>query len=130
MTPRGDDGRQLVRWLEQAEARWRHHPPGPERDLRVQRTMGQIRDESELIAIHLPALDRAEREDLLEEALSEVRLTHGWPRDEDPHDQELFDWRVDDLFWRLELAAREQAASPQVRAKLIGRRLARRWGLR
>lgn len=118
------EDQQLALWYEQAQARHRHLPEGPDRELRVRRTFERIREEHEASA--LPRLPRERLALLLEEATLDVfHRTHCWPETE--AEQQLFDARVDELFNRLCLLAREQAAPVGVRARLIARRLARRW---
>jgi hypothetical protein len=119
---------QLAQWLDQAEARHRHKPAGEARDAAVARTFARIRDESELVALQLPELTREERLALLDEAHLQTFHELGYPGGtDDGIEQAVYDCRVDELFTRLCLRAREQKASPRVRAKLIARRLAARW---
>lgn len=118
------DGR-LAQWLHAAETRHAHLPPGEARDWRIQRTLRAIRDEAELVALRLPDLDAEERCSLLEEATLDITSRHGFPVTD--VEEALFDARVSDLFERMQLAAREQKAPVAVRAKLITRRLMRRW---
>lgn len=120
---------QLATWLEQAEARHQHKPAGEARDAAVLRTFNAIREESELVALRLPELTRDERLALLDEAhLQTFYDMGGYPGGaDDSPEQAVYDARVDELFARLCLRAREQKAPVRVRAKLIARRIARRW---
>ena len=78
-----------------------------------------------MVALQLPELDTDERCTLLEEATLDVASRHGLPVTD--MEEELFDARVSGLYVRMQLAAREQKAPVAVRAKLITRRLMRRW---
>jgi hypothetical protein len=119
------DDATLSRWLEAAKARHRHVPKGPERDRLVAITLREIQYEAELLTFKLPDLTDAQRTVLLEEACAELTAREGVPLDDLA--EELQDARIDALFARLCLRAREQMAGPDVRAKLITRRLQRRW---
>lgn len=110
-----------------AVARYAHMPDGPDKARLIAKTAQAIRDESELVALELPALTTDERRELLQEAVLDIQTRFGTPPDDSALDQELFDARVDDLHERLQLAAREQKADVATRAKLIQRRLVRRW---
>lgn len=116
----------LGKWYTSAVARCAHLPPGEERDRKVKATLLEIQREAEAVALRLPALSDEERSALLTECVLEVQDKQGLPLTEDGWEQELFDARVDTLFERLQLAAREQKASPELRAKLITRRMQRR----
>lgn len=120
----------LANWLAAAESRHAHLPDGPERNRLVKRTFTEIRDEAELIALDLPALSEDERHACLTEALLDVQVRFGFPEEDASVEQELFDARVDDLYARLQYAAREQKAPQATRSKLIARRLSRRWSRR
>lgn len=119
-----DKQAQLASWYEQAEARWRHLPAGDEREQRVRWTFSMIREEYELH--NLPQLDTGKAGQLLEEAMLDVfHRSHCWPETE--AEQALFDAEVDELFNRLVLLEREQSAPIAARARLMARRLERRW---
>lgn len=120
------DDATLARWLEAAKARHRHLPKGAERDRLVAQTLREIQHEAELLKLELPPLTDAERLVLLEEACAELAARDGVPLDD--LSEELQDARIDALYARLCLRAREQKASPVVRARLITRRLQRRQG--
>ena len=115
----------LPDWYEAAEARWRHLPAGEERDRCVRRTFRETQEEAELVAVRLPELDESERAALLHESVLDVNQRFGLPLTDVA--EELFHVRVDDVFNRLCVMAREQKAEPHVRGQLIARRLARRW---
>ena len=115
----------LVHWYEAAEARWAHLPAGPHRERLVGATLREIREEAELVAVRLPELDENERVALLQEAVLDAHQRFGMPLTDIA--EELFHVRVDDVFARLCVVAREQKAEPHVRGQLIARRLARRW---
>lgn len=118
------DEQQIALWYRQAEARWRHLPAGEEREQRVQHTFSKIREEHE--QTQLPQLERGRAGQLLEEATLDVfHRAHCWPQTD--AEQALFDAEVDELFNRLVLQEREQRAPLTVRARLMARRLERRW---
>jgi hypothetical protein len=128
------DDATLARWLDAAKARHRHIPKGPERDRLVALTLREIQHEAELQQLELPALTVDERRVLLEEAFAQVTASSyeaacvdGSSPLLDEITEELEDARIDELFARLCMRAREQKASPEVRARLITRRIARRW---
>lgn len=115
-------------WYLSAESRWKHLPAGPDRDRRVQATFLEIRDEAELVAVRLPELDASEREALIHEAVLDIHARYGLPLTDVA--EELFHLRVDAVFARLEVVAREQKAPDRIRAKLLERRVARMPGVR
>jgi hypothetical protein len=115
-------------WYLAAEARWAHLPAGEDREWRIKRTYGEIQAEAELVALHLPELTRDERSALLSEAVLEAHRLYGLPATD--HAEELWDLRVDLIFDRLQVLAREQKADAGVRGKIIARRLARHWAPR
>lgn len=112
-------------WYDAASRRWAHLPEGEERDHKVQRTFEEIRRESEHIALRLPALSKDEEECLLEEAVLDIWHRLGAP--ETPEQEEIYHSRVDDLYYRLCLVAREQKAPARLREKLSERRMVRKW---
>lgn len=116
-----------AQWLRSAIARWEHLPEGEDRDRRIQRTAAEIAAEAEQVAVALPELDPAEAEMVLDEAVLDE--LHQWmPVQEATIHvvQPLIDEAVDRRYRQISLLAREQAATVQVRAKLIERRIARR----
>lgn len=91
------------------------------------RTAAEIAAEAEQVTVSLPELDPAECEMVLDEAVLDE--LHQWlPVQEATLHvvQPLIDEAVDRRYRQLSLLAREQAATVQVRAKLIERRISRR----
>lgn len=115
-------------WYLAAEARWQHLPAGDDRDRRVQATFLEIRDEAELVSLRLPELTDDEKRALIDEAVLDVHARYGLPLTDVA--DELFDLRVEHVYRRLQLRAREQKAPDRVKSKLLERRLLRSPGIR
>lgn len=115
-------------WYLSAEARWKHLPPGDERERRVRQTFVEIRDEAEAVAVRLPELTLEEQVDLCNEAFLDAIARLGMPSDD--VSEELIQHHRDLLFHLLCLRAREAKADPRVRSKLLERRLFRMPGIR
>lgn len=115
-------------WYLSAESRWAHLPQGADRDRRVRATFDRIRDEAEAIALRLPELDEDERAALLHEAVLDIHSRYGLPLTDVA--EGLFAIRVDAVFERLCIVAREQKAPEAMRAKLLERRFMRLPGVR
>jgi len=118
----------IADWYDAAEARWRHLPAGDDRDRRVKATFDAIQEEAEQVALRLPELDAEERCALLHEAVLDVHQRYGLPLTD--VEEELFHVRVDAVYTRLCVVAREVKAPAHVQSKLRERRLLRGPGVR
>lgn len=117
---------QRAEWAAQAMARWRHLPPGPDRDARVARTYAAIEREADEVSVHLPELTDAEADNLWLEALLDAALdVCGEDRDPTPDEAPA----VVDLalcLWRTLQARARLAKDPGAAARLARRRFMRR----
>lgn len=111
----------------QAVARWEHMPEGKPRDERILATYHEILSEQELLDIGLPDLSERERLVLWDESLMEV-FHHYIATGTEPSEEMaiVLGDKAIALHQRLCLAAREQKATPKLRARLIMRRLSRK----
>lgn len=95
-------------------------------DRRIQRTAARL---SEITgALPVPDLDDETKRSLLTEAVVDTMQTRGAPRG-DQYEQLCFDEQADRTFSALCALAQEQRATPEVRGKLLERRMLRRPGL-